>query len=249
MKIKFVIALIILTVSSNVIAEKNISKPLYLSAGTIESSFLKFPDKSTNLPYKDLSHFEKEILLATQGDSEEQYNLGLIYLVGRGALADHSQAAKWFRRAAEQGIPDAQYNLGVMYQNGDGVAKDSSVAAMWYKKADQEVLSKEQNDMLHQGVSYPKIHAEINLGVMYATGVYFQTDYEMAATLFQKAADLGFPIAQYNLGVMYLEGNYFPKNYAVAAQWFRKAGFTKAKEALDYMSTKGEIKGEIKKSK
>jgi len=53
--------------------------------------------------------------LAEQGYASAQFNLGLLYLHGKGLSQDYVEAAKWFRRAAEQGDADAQNNLGVFY--------------------------------------------------------------------------------------------------------------------------------------
>src|SRR4051795_1066677 len=62
--------------------------------------------------------------IATAGDPQAQYNLGLLYARGQGVTQDYAQAAQWYEKAAVQGVPAAQYNLGVMYANGQGVAAD-----------------------------------------------------------------------------------------------------------------------------
>jgi TPR repeat protein len=46
-----------------------------------------------------------------------------------------TEAAKWFRKAADQGHAAAQNNLGWMYQNGRGVPQGHSEAVKWYHKA------------------------------------------------------------------------------------------------------------------
>ena len=70
--------------------------------------------------------------LAEQGNAGAQYNLGQMYIYGRGVPEDYAEAAKWYRKAAEQGHANAQYNLGVMYDNGQGVPQDYVQAHMWY---------------------------------------------------------------------------------------------------------------------
>ena len=43
---------------------------------------------------------------------------------------NHSEAAKWYRKAAEQGFVGAQYNnLSVCYFYGEGVPQDKQAAA------------------------------------------------------------------------------------------------------------------------
>ena len=73
--------------------------------------------------------------LADQGDADAQYNLGVMYYKGKGALKDYKQAVKWYQKAADQGYASAQHNLGFMYAYGEGVLKDLSKAKYWIKKA------------------------------------------------------------------------------------------------------------------
>ena len=49
--------------------------------------------------------------LAEQGNAAAQYNLGLMYLEGKGVAQNDAQAAIWTRKAAEQGHPGAQKTL------------------------------------------------------------------------------------------------------------------------------------------
>lgn len=69
--------------------------------------------------------------LAEQGDPAAQYNLGLLYLDGRGVPQSPAQAVSWFRRAAEQDYTPAQHNLGAMYGSGQGVKRDYIQAYKW----------------------------------------------------------------------------------------------------------------------
>ena len=69
---------------------------------------------------------------AEQGDAAAQFNLGVIYYMGRGVQQDYSQAFSWYRKAAEQGHAMAQTNIGAMYENGQGVAQDFAEAARLY---------------------------------------------------------------------------------------------------------------------
>ena len=41
--------------------------------------------------------FKKWELLAKEGVSEAQYNLGLIYSIGKEVLKDEKEAVKWYR--------------------------------------------------------------------------------------------------------------------------------------------------------
>lgn len=71
-----------------------------------------------------------------QGDSMAPHSKkGIAYEKGRGVPQDPSQAAQWYRKAAEQGIPDAQYHLGKLYTVGKGVPIDNVEAYAWLSLA------------------------------------------------------------------------------------------------------------------
>ena len=71
-------------------------------------------------------------LLARQGHSTAQCNLGFMYEHGVGVPQNHVTAVNLYIMAAEQGNSDAQYNLGAMYGNGFGVPRDYVRAYMWF---------------------------------------------------------------------------------------------------------------------
>lgn len=121
---------------------------------------------------------------AHSGCAEAQVELGSFYR-GTGSLfylwgnavhrfeRNYSEAAKWFRAAAEQGHPDGQTRFGVFCGLGIGVAKDVGEAANWYRKA------AEQGDMA----------AQSNLAGCYRDGVGVETDILQAYAWFRLAAD------------------------------------------------------------
>ena len=63
--------------------------------------------------------------LADQGHVDAQFNLGIMYSIGKGVVQDYKQALFWYRKAADQGLSSAQCNLGVMYNDSRGVVQDS----------------------------------------------------------------------------------------------------------------------------
>ena len=76
------------------------------------------------------------------GDADAQYSLGILYDDGHGVPRDDTEAAKWFRLAADQGYAMAQNNLGSLYARGAGVPQDYVQAYMWF------ALSAEQDNGL-----------------------------------------------------------------------------------------------------
>ena len=81
---------------------------------------------------------------AEQGDAEAQFNLGVMYDVGRGVPEDEAEAMHWYRLAATQDHAAAQNNLGVMYDAGRGVPQDAAEAARWYQRAAAQGIAEAQ---------------------------------------------------------------------------------------------------------
>ncbi len=71
---------------------------------------------------------------AEQGDARAQFDLGVMYNIGKGVPHDDAAAA-WSRKAAEQGHGFAQHSVGLMYFNGRGVPRDYVQAHMWLNLA------------------------------------------------------------------------------------------------------------------
>jgi uncharacterized protein len=92
--------------------------------------------------------------LATQGDVDAQFNLGLMHNKGEGTKQNFAEALSWFRLAAMQGDSKAQYNIGVMYGKGRGTTQDYAEALKWHRMAAVQGNSK----------------AQFNLGLMYFAG-------------------------------------------------------------------------------
>ena len=118
--------------------------------------------------------------LATAGDAGAQYNLGGMYLNGRGVPQDYDEALRWFRRAADQGFAGAQSDLGFMYATGRGVPQDDGEAARLYRLAADQGLA----------------GAQYNLGGMYLNGRGVPQGDGEALGWYRLAADQGFENAR-----------------------------------------------------
>jgi uncharacterized protein len=64
-------------------------------------------------------------------DAEAQYQLGRLYLQGKGAQKDPIQAARWFGLSAKNGDHRAQAILGSMLFKGDQVARQAALGLFW----------------------------------------------------------------------------------------------------------------------
>ena len=74
---------------------------------------------------------------AYRGSADAQFNVGVLYIEGKGLPVDRGEAIFWFTKAADQGHPEAQYNLGhlLLEQSGD-VDKIREGIEWWRKSAE-----------------------------------------------------------------------------------------------------------------
>jgi TPR repeat protein len=153
-----------------------------------------------------------------RGAGEAQFILGEKYATGDGVAKDLSQAADFYRRAAESGNAKAQYEFGVLCESGEAFPRDFDTAVTWFRKsADQGYAP-----------------AQEKLGGLYA-GRLVSTNLNESDTWIAKAiesyrttAQQGDPDAQLRLGYLYRywKGtNYLQESekwYAAALDSFRK---------------------------
>lgn len=76
--------------------------------------------------------------LAEKGDAVAQYNLGVHFLQGNGAVLDPSEAARMFTLAARQGYAAAQRQLAQMHLRGQAVAQSKVLAHAWLNLASKD---------------------------------------------------------------------------------------------------------------
>jgi hypothetical protein len=116
---------------------------------------------------------------AYAGDAASQVLVGESYAAGIGVAQDYSQAADWYRKAAEQGSVTGQLHLAALYRDGGGkhFARDMVQAAAWYRKA------AEQGD----------VGAQATLGVLYSMGQGLPQNYVEAYYWLDLAAQVKGP--------------------------------------------------------
>ena len=98
-------------------------------------------------------------------------DLGFLKDSGLGMAVDKTEAAKWYRLAAERGDALGQNNLADLYLRGEGLAQSDASAKEWFEKA---------ADQGNTG-------ARIKLGYLYASGRLGYTDAEKAYELILSA--------------------------------------------------------------
>ncbi len=149
---------------------------------------------------------------ANQGYVPAEYELGRIYLYGRGIPVDYAQALLWERKAAEQGDPRAQRDVAFMYERGFGVAADPAQAAEWNQKAAM------------QGNADAQVH--LAKGLDEGTGV--SKDSEEARKWYAKAAEQEQPAAQLELA----RESAGQGNCPVAVHWYEEASAHGEEQAM-----------------
>lgn len=78
-------------------------------------------------------------------------------------------------------------------------------------------------DQLKQRASRGDAKAQVELGMLYATGDGLQTDDAEAVRWFRKAADQGDAAGEYSLGEMYAFGRGVPSDNSEAFKWLRRS--------------------------
>jgi GAF domain-containing protein len=79
----------------------------------------------------EVTDFKQMRQLAAEGDSEAQFSMGVRCATGDEVTQDYTEAARWFRLAAEQGHVMAQSTLGAYYWAGRGLSQDLNNAYFW----------------------------------------------------------------------------------------------------------------------
>jgi len=147
------------------------------------------------------------LVLAEKGDAQAQFDMGVIYLYGKGVPKNPETAFTWFRKAAEQGHAAAQYAMGRLYYYGQGVEQNANEALRWFRQSADKGYA----------------NAQFALGVMYQFGKSVTKDVKEAARWYHSAADSGLAAAQYALGAMYSLGEGVVKDADEGLRWLRKA--------------------------
>lgn len=163
---------------------------------------------------------------AQHGDANAQFQMGDLFMTGRGVTRDPAAAASWYRAAALQGHAVAAGNLGVLYANGWGLPQNDTEAVNWFQKA----------------ASAGDAGGENNLGSMYIAGRGVVQSDVLGAKWLSSAAQLGVPEAQYALGTLYANGRGVPRDDAQALKWMKASaaqGYVPAQLVLGKMYEAG----------
>jgi len=177
--------------------------------------------------------------LATKGNSNAQYNLGIMYHRGEGTPKDNANSLNWLLISAKNNNKNAQFQLGVMYDRGFGVKQDYKESLKWFLKASKQgnppadfsigdayrrglgvpIDDSEANKWYLKAANKGFAPAQNNIALSYEYGTGISQDYSLAAKWYLKSALQGIALSQKNLGLLYFRGLGVPKNDIHAYKW------------------------------
>lgn len=142
---------------------------------------------------------------AAKGHLHAMKRMAQIYEQGLlGETRNETEAAAWYKKAAEAGDVEAQFVIGRMYARGEGVPQIVSSAARWFAK------SAEGGHAL----------AQFNYAILLERGDGIPADPQAARGILLQAAEQGFTPAQFKLGRDLLQE---PDTQAAGLSWLEKA--------------------------
>lgn len=146
---------------------------------------------------------------AESGNATAQYQMGMVYLLGRlDQKIDPTAAFPWFEQAAQQGHPEALISTGIMLGNGIGVEIDRPRALEYIRRAAE--------------LEVPEAMFQLALGAV--SGVAAPKDLPAARRWLEQAAIRGHGASQYLLGRFYELGWTLEKPaWDQARYWYRRA--------------------------
>lgn len=144
---------------------------------------------------------------ALKGDADAALALGNVLRPNMDCRKEaNTEAAKWYRIAADKGVTDAEYYIGRLYDAGEGLARSDKEAMKWYARA----AAKGHAQALYQ------------FGMLYARPHDGQpADKAVSLKLIRIAADQGHTLAMYRLARLYAAGSKeTPQDHAEAFYWY-----------------------------
>ena len=205
----------------------------------------KFPD--TNAMIESFKWIKQSAELA---DALGAYELSNYYFRGWGATeSDSSKAIYWRSKAASLGATDAQFFMGQAYRTGDGVPNNEDKSLLWYRKAaaknHPEALYdlalhyledktdpaslKMANDLMLRAANMGHREAQFQCAMSCFRGD-LGLDFEKGKEWLTKAAENGWPKAEFCLFQLYYKGlppgkdcPAYPQDKAEALKWLRRA--------------------------
>lgn len=172
--------------------------------------------KSIEDPVSSLYGKAKDFyMLARDGDPEAQYQLASCYHSGYGVEENDSLAFVWAKKSAEQDYPAGLYFLAFCYETGKGCSANMGNANALYEKAYEKAKARANSGDPSAQFVMGKIYDYGNGGVA--------QNQEVAARWYLRAAEQGYPGAQFNIGNCYQLGDGVKEDKEQAVYWYKQA--------------------------
>lgn len=168
------------------------------------------PKKTTPVPESaETQQFNKWLALAQKGDPRANYEVGRLYILGKGTDKNIDAAIRHLMVAAQGQYEQAQQTLESIH--------DKHVAM--HKAKDYE----RSLPVLKALAKYNYIATKFYLGSAYTNkDLHGQHDVQGLPMLLD-AAKAGHPQAQFRIGELYVEGRILDRDFQLASQWFMEA--------------------------
>lgn len=170
--------------------------------------------------------FNRLYPLASTGDPEIMYMLGMCYVDGLGTNINYGLAIDYLMRSANMNYPPALRQMGYMNRRGLGMQINHMAARDWFSRALQaqdidaryEIML--ENEFMGNDNINSLNHNEIaNVG----DNASHENLYEFAIKYYLACAKYNNEIAMNLLGNLYSEGEGVQQDYAKAREWYIKA--------------------------
>lgn len=171
-------------------------------------------------------------LSSDNGNSDAQWELGLMYEYGNHVSVDQAKALELYRRSADSGSPIGLYLVAHCYQHGIVVEEDHAVSDSLYAKSFDELMKLAPEE---------DIYVLNFVGSAYYWGDGVKTDREKAFGYYLTSAEKGNPETQCKIGNCYESGQGTAKDMDNALLWYRKSaaqGYPDALKALERLGEK-----------
>ncbi|MBM7069425.1 caspase family protein [Actibacterium sp. 188UL27-1] len=161
--------------------------------------------------------------LAERGDTRSMLGLAYMRLNPEARSFDPDQAVDLLQRAADAGSPEAQYELAKLYEKGIGVESDPVKSLELFQAAADQGFADAIND----------------LGFMHYQGLLgLREDRQQALRLFEQAANLRHPQAQFNFAALIDDGLIDGQGAQESARYLYAALRSGSTDVLEILTTR-----------
>ncbi len=174
--------------------------------------------------------------ITTPAKSSKVSQRHITYLKGVEAArkGKYTEAAKYYKKAADQAHHMAKIDLGVLYFEGKGVPKNYKRAFYWNEQVVKQA---------------PDPRANYNLGQAYRQGLGVKRDYKKAISNYKTAAKMGSVDATNSLGYLYENGLGVKANKEIARDYYIEAATKGNSFAINNLGALAEEKGDYKQAR